>query len=111
MVKEEATPLPRDPALSPLVLLRRLDRQDLMLETLLAAEATAKEEKRAERFNVLERDFKVIKRLAWLMLAAFVVVAVNSLAAHFSFRITSGPSLDPAAAQYMERLNHPDAGR
>ena len=111
MVKEESTPLPLDHALSPLVLLRRLDAQDGMLKELLSASAAAKAEKRDERFVMLEHEFKVIKRIAWLMLAAFVVVAANSLASHFSFRLTSGTAVDPTAAQYLYRMDHPDAGR
>ncbi len=107
---DETTPLPADRALSPLVLLRRLDKQDAMLEVLIQDKEEAKTSKAAERFMILEHDFKVMKRLAWAMLLAFVIVVVDSISSRFSLRITDAPSASETAARlFLDRINKPDA--
>jgi hypothetical protein len=110
---DEKTPVPRarkvttlghgrsaevDRELSPITLLRRLDKIQWDLDILLAAHQSHKEDKRDERFVLMEHDFKVMKRLAWICvgaaLIAVVSVVANGMISRVASAVTQGSSAD-----------------
>lgn len=107
--QDENTPAPVEHDLSPLVLLRRLDKQDAMLEQLLKDQQEAKDSKSAERFIILEHDFKVMKRLAWVMLGGFALAVLNGILSHMSLRLTDAPTAESTAARtFIDRIDKPE---
>lgn len=66
--------------LSPIALLRRLDKIQWDLDILLAAHQSHKDDKRDERFVLMEHDFKVMKRLAWVCVTAALIALVTVVA-------------------------------
>lgn len=95
---EERTPAPSmGDSLSPIVLLRKLDKLQWGVDILMADREKHADDKKDERFLQMEHDYRTIKRLAWAMLGAFILIGANAVASHFSLRIVDAPTPSSAA--------------
>ena len=89
---------------------RKLDRLSWDVQLLLADRERHTDSKKDERFLLMERDYKVIKRLAWAMLVGFAVAASTAIGMVWARRagvVPADPATNKAERMGMDSVPRP----